>query len=805
MRNNIYLLQYNNYYNRIIKREETLEDYRPYMVAEYYDRNFIPNDNINATHDLNYSSLVQPDYLIAEDRETGDFTCWFIIDSTRLANGQYRYTLHRDLIADYFEDLLDVPMFVEKARIRNIADPAIYNNENMSFNQIKVEEKAIKDETNCPWIVGYIPRGTTFDQEIRLNAPTKMAADITVSNLTSWEWYSKVDQPLGYDFISNTNFRFTYGTDDPASGTVAPAYNGKFTRFNSVAEQVLRTSDFDGGYQLYAVDDDVNTVLEKTIAPLQSDQYEALFRQWYNNNDNFDTVDGATVLALNNKVIYDENTKLYYRIRVRDVNTIIDDTTTQRYDITGTPGLVEYANNNINRALIVAGISTSNTWKMYCRVSFYKISLDQVTQGLVTNIPSNRNRLFDAPYDMFCIPYGSVAIRTSPLQRVNTVKNSAIDIATEVCRQLGEGAVYDLQLLPYCPCRELLNQTNGTIDAYLGSYNTVYRRDASTGESTTGEPETVMIWCQYSQFQFSRTYTSPTVEDTLKVPEPIEPVDKKVKNETSFLRLCSPNYNGVFEFNPMKNNGVDTWDISCVYRPFTPYIHVSPRFKEDSLYGNDYGDARGLTCGGDFSLTQMTNAWATYELNNKNFQASFDRQIENIEVNNSITRQLEGWQVATGTLSAAATGGAAGSVGGAIGAAIGAGVAGTASLAGGLADIILNEKLRTEALDYTKDQFGYNLQNIKAIPDSLRKISALNPQNKIFPFVELYKCSDIEEQALRDKIRYNGMTIMRIGTISEFKKYEPEYFKARLIRLENVGEFHEVSAIADELNKGVFI
>ena len=177
-----------------------------------------------------------------------------------------------------------------------------------------------------------------------------------------------------------------------------------------------------------------------------------------------------------------------------------------------------------------------------------------------------------------------------------------------------------------------------------------------------------------------------------------------------------------------------------------------------------------------------------------------------MEVNNSIQRTMEAWNVATGAISAATTAGIAGSTLGPIGAGVGAVVGGVASMAGGMADIMLNEQLRSEALDYTKDQFGYQLGNIKALPQSLTKVSSLNPNNKIFPILEYYTCTDVEKEALRNKIKYNGMTIMRIGTINEFIQPETSYIKARLIRLETLSDdFHIVNKIADELNKGVFI
>lgn len=149
---------------------------------------------------------------------------------------------------------------------------------------------------------------------------------------------------------------------------------------------------------------------------------------------------------------------------------------------------------------------------------------------------------------------------------------------------------------------------------------------------------------------------------------------------------------------------------------------------------------------------------------------------------------------------------AGGIAGGPIGMAIGGAVGGVASAAGGVTDVFINNTLRNDALDLTKDQFGYNLGNIQARPNTLSKTGSLIIDNPYIPYLEYYTCTDTEKQALRDKIKYNGMTVMRIGKIKDFIRQEPTYIKGKLIRLENVkDDYHLIKNIANELDKGVFI
>ena len=233
------------------------------------------------------------------------------------------------------------------------------------------------------------------------------------------------------------------------------------------------------------------------------------------------------------------------------------------------------------------------------------------------------------------------------------------------------------------------------------------------------------------------------------------------------------------------------------YKPFNPYIHVNPNFKR--MYGQDFNDARGLICAGDFSLPQVTNAWADYQLNNKNYENIFNREIQNLQVQQKVQRIGDIASVVSGAFGGAAAGGLAlGGVGAALGGVISAGA--------GAADAVINEKLRAEAMDYKRDMFGMQMGNIQALPSNITKTTAFTYNNKIFPILEYYTCTDEEKTALANKLKYNGMTVGRIGKISDYlTNANDQYIKGRIIRIEGVSDdFHYYKAISDEIYKGAF-
>lgn len=790
----VYLLHYNNYYNRIVKKESTLAGYLldAYLLDSFDGVNFVDNDGVNTTYVCNTDT--NPDYIVVAN---GDVITsrWYVIEKSILRNGQYRFTLRRDVIVDAYESTVSAPCFIEKATLQK-NDPLIFNGEDMTVNQIKTSEFALKDETGCAWVVGYIPKDSFKGDEASRTVKGDVileggaTADITVENLTDWEYNQYANGtkfkgafngPVGYGVYCWSNSEnHMIGAGVYSNGTL-PVYNNLY----DIPDFVTPSKDTNG-YKITlqsSVDDPSisinqyrNNVWKGTSG--FNGQLRVITGNAYPTDEN-------TFKNLNGKVIYESASGLYRRIKlnaqfIKNEQTIISPTSTP------TLALLLYSNVNKQANLWnIEGNPNDNSYRAVYSYYEYTIEYEQIyaSATVVVSAPENRYHLEDQPYDMFCMPYSDdLQIYKNGVALVKANKSIAVNMAIQIGAKTGAGNVYDVQLLPYCPVRYCILD-DGTFDIKSAKHDIIKDSD----NTTLG----VILWATTSAF-------------TIDIQHEIVVTDPKIESQTDIYRLTSPNFNGQFEFNAAKNGGVESFNIDCNYKPFNPYIHVNPNFK--LLYGQDFNDARGLICGGDFSLPQLSNAWANYQLNNKNYQAIFDRQIQNMEVNNKVQRQKEIIGAAIGTVQGGMMGAASGMQYGP-GAAIAGGVGGTlASLGGGIADVYFNEQLRNEALDYTKDMYGYNLGNIQALPTSLTKTSAFTYNNKIFPILEYYTCTDQEKQALRDKIKYNGMTVMRIGTIAEFiPNAEKQYIKGRIIRLEGIEEdYHFLKAISEEIFKGAF-
>ena len=287
---------------------------------------------------------------------------------------------------------------------------------------------------------------------------------------------------------------------------------------------------------------------------------------------------------------------------------------------------------------------------------------------------------------------------------------------------------------------------------------------------------------------------------------PDNPTDVKIKNECDMYRLVSPNFNSIYEFKKTKlRNGIKSFNIDCTYKPFTPYIKVNPNY-DDSYYAvQDFNDSMGLILGGDFSIPMLSDAWINYELGNRNYQNIFNRSIQNLDVNQQIAKEQQQFHGAIGILGGGVAGAVAGSKAGPYGAIAGAAV-GTAAGAIGYGldrDWLLRQQEETRS--FAVDNFNYQLGNVQALNATITKSNPLTYNNKVWPILEYYSCTDKEKEVLEQKIKYDGMTIMAIDTLNNYVT-EGGYVKGKMIRLENLkDDSHVADAIYEEVDKGFYV
>lgn len=801
----IYFLKFNNYYNRTIKLPDKhkVTDFSSYIVGQLQNVNFNPNDGV-FTKVEQLVERPEADYVIYTEDNENIVSKWFLMDSTRLTSGFWQCSLQRDLIADHYQEVLNADTFIEKATLPD-SSPLIFNKENIGVNQIKTSEELIKDESGCAWIVGYVDRKYEGGK-VELTSP-EVIPDITVDDLEQWPYYKYTTVSLlkerCYGYIANESFDFEViiQAGSNALYKVVKDWSLKVDMTDRATFIPATTFVTTGGKLNDFVANKKDTI-SQTV-----NQYKNLYYTTVTKPGDYNAIK-----ELNGKFIYDKASQNYFKITVNygteDQSKPITEDKQDTYLYTWLRE--QFAD------IHIAG-SGNPSYRLNVSYAYATIQLQTITGTIATHVitmpaPANRLHCKDAPFDMFCIPFGDnigISNSVNPLETpVDTNRTGYLALSQSLAQQLGVN-LYDLQLLPFCPATGLNYYTsNGKKYIDLNTGNTQRYTFATTSDYKNYMP---LIWCTASSGNLTTaTYCGPKGYR-----------NKKVDNECKMYRIVSGNYSATFEYNPEKfmtnaEGAFTGLNVDFTYLPYQPFIRIAPKFT--GLYGSEFHDARGLILSGDFSLMYLSDAWVNYQIQNKNYQQIFNREIQTMEFQNSITNQQNKISAIVGAASGAVTGAMAGaSVGGVVGGVAGGLIGGAASAYGGYQDIKNTKALQAETIDYKKDLFGYQLGNVKALPNSIAKSTAYNIINKIFPIIEFYDCTEEERLIVAKKIAWNGMTVMAIGKVADYINNswtckindntfvnDKGYIKGQLIRIDIADDYHAVAQIADELNKGVY-
>ena len=928
MANLTFLGGWSNYFDRRIRRDLILNDWSGYLhelqqsgrtnyYVEFQGINFNPADSVDTELIVNWSEDWNPDYMIEIDDHDHVLARWFVIDFERTRLGQYNCTLRRDVIADNYNQIMSAPTFVEKAMV-SASDPMILNPEGMTYNQIKKDEILLKDETGMPWIVGYVvqdgkryPEGSGYyESSINLKTAT-LKSEFPAYLINAIDDQSAMYFASYKDTDPNLKYNFNFKGSEKNYGSIQISKDWQYFEpkafpgvdpgetFENDAALISGTSDKN---VLFLSTDNYKITNKNIITkmmPLMGSILKTIrYFMRKESSDSLPIEQWEYIKKYNNTVYYDETSKHYYSLQFFSVHH--KHPLTFKYDSTSSlwgtiKGIIQNdttLNSYLNRT------SSDKIFTIECPYdAVFPIVTDLGTSDtkISTYIPATRNPLVGEPFDMFCIPYGDFKC-----SEFTCNKELSLAIARSLAVAGAGSVVYDVQLLPYCPFRDVIKGNSINEKLLTVDVDYTYAKDTVANKNIG-----IIFWCTKSSFSFNinkslelerpKTSTSTTTEQyyvfdnnsswdtdnqtrsyfvqemvgknyksyalvtavadiennptpimnvkssydpstyTLKVGPLKKPdgltlpttiyveveftydeittttvydnplnLDIKINNECNFYRLNSPNYNAAFDFTLTKNdNSVDFFNVDCTYKPFDPYIHVNPNFK--GLYGKDWDDARGLICSGDFSISLVTNNFENYKLNNKNYQQIFNREIQNMDRLHKIDRTS---QIVSDTFSLIQSGGQL--AGGIVSKNPSGIISGSTATASGVANlttgIVQGNKKHNEQRSFKTDMFNYELGNVQAIPNALAKNTAFTFNNKLFPFVEFYSCTDVEKEAIKEKIKYNSMTVMKVGTIGQYMNYTEQFIKGQVIRLPDViDDAHIANEIYNEINKGVFI
>lgn len=812
----LYTLKFNNYFNRKVLKFDTVDEYlvAPYFTSGHVTANvsFDIKDGVTTEQIINYNANGD-DYalLVNETVEGGVATKtilsrWYISEAVRQRTGQFMLSLRRDVIVDNYEGLKGAPIFVQKGKL-NQEDNMICNDEGFIVNRVKVGEKLLKQSNNnSAWLIGYVDKGALGLNSISVT-PEGASSGISVATIAS---------DVGITELQLVNLLNLGGTESNPLHAIGDTveFNYGITSTYYFKEKAYFDRNLNcikGGHEQVFLWTDIIASKLGGAAVLEIDAFGNLLKDLWNSGTKNKLLSiiktASTYEVMLTKEQYD---KLHaYNGKVVTYNGV-DYTINFNFRRSQR---IEYRipNSNLTVEEYIEKYQTifGGRWNFEFSGNIYiwnteieeYIMLTPTVSTTAINIPfaseNNRKDTAGSPTDIFAIPFGPALIGLDVDHGGQTYfesfkaladKDLLYKIASTIATQL-DAKLYDIQLLPYCPL-----EFKEDYYERMAIDTTILTEHTDFDFITQGANKvSAIFWLKNANFTFDIP-----LEETV--------ADRKIESQTKLMRFCSPNYQGLFDFNVAKNNGLDKVIVNCSYKPYNPYIQVLPNFK--GLYGGNFNDYRGLICSGDFSLARLSDAWISYQLNNKNFQNIFNRDMQNLDLSQRQQKLQEAFRIGGGVVAGGAGGAVIGAkAGGPYGAIAGAVLGTGAGIAGGVIDYNMAEQVRAEQRDYAKDKYGYSLGNIQALPNSITKVDTFIINSKLFPFIEYYESTEEEKQALIDKITYDGMSVERIGTIEEFASGSASnYFKGQLIRADNIHkDTHLVNTIYDEIMKGLYI
>ena len=844
-----FLKKFNNYFNRKIIKYEDINDYLDNSEDSFFPQDihgaalpfdFNPNDNVT-TEIIANDVPFDPDYFLLLDEDQNIIQRWFCIEQKRNRQGQWLYSLKRDVVSDNLNSLLRAPIFVQKGMLHE-EDSFIFNDEGMSFNEIKKNEVLIKDRTGIAWIVGYIaknkggsdvsiqvPQGDvataqTMSQiatyigitEAQLVNIIETSGESIKGEITLKSFANYVDNTTT-ELIISDNFDNTLTNLTTKIVTNFGTLSTPYDTFMFAKRGLIFYTDLDRVFMQLAFSTGDSIENSGFLSTLKSNWASLGDGNIYLNETMFskilDVVNKKIPISYNGQYFYlsiniNSSAKKHFNVDANNYPSLAS---------AYSQAISAYNATAIGNAYPFTATGNAGGLRVEYNVQQFSLKLSVIPEdsGLIptanTKISSSRASIEDQTFDMFVLPYSDIYFKKGS----NILASS--DIAKKVAMQIAEqldDACYDIQLLPYFPDQNIIFYTDET-GYYIDLTNKTEDVDFNYIKMTINGVSTnvgVIYWCKSASFGFNMlaSFAGYTADSYWRMFIPTSSDrEKKVRILCDKHRIVSPNYQGAFEFNLERNGGpYKYYNIDCTYKPFTPYIRVAPEF--NLLYGTNFGDCRGLICGGDYSLPRITDKWYNFQLNNKNYQNIFNREIQNLDIRQGLEMRNQLVSGGVGIFSDTAKGAAAGAMttGSPWGALAGGIIGGATSGIGFGIDVDTLARMQREARQLSIDKFNYQLGNVKALPYTITKLGSWNINSKIFPFLEFYTSTDEEKDALENKIKYESMTVMRIGTLEEFisNTGELRYFKGSLIRNDDIADdSHIVEAIYEELLKGVYI
>lgn len=847
----IYVFEnFNNYANRTSLMYQTIN---LYPKATYEATiNFNPNDGEKTSLVLMYKDNVlaapvnlEPDYAIVCDNSDKIESRWYVTESSRLSDSKFRIVLKRDIASDYKSEIMNAVAFVKRGWV-NSSNPLIFNSENGNYSQILRERVDLKDKSGKGGYVAFL--APNFISELS-KTPEKLNIGISSDKLNSEIAFGTASQG------EEGKYKYCWGMSEGSTQkTVVVRCN---TNFGLPVEDLVELNNYiefsvgpatdhtryteetinfriygDGHVNAQRIAEGIpkdkptfkysgingspkrppTTPLPEEMVANLAYAFKTYFSgMWtgfdvddfiYSEVPNSGDVESMLFLPPRLGKIARADVVKYFNLTYRNITT---KPTAKLADATGDlktkiEQLVHAASTHETitpqgRLPLWVPILEPYTGftgpqkKSQVRYSYYLGTFQwQRLTTSVLKLPDTANLINDSPYYIMCIPEQGTKMKCGDKEWTQNI--NAYQIYTQLQIDFNT-FVYDVQQVPYLP---LVSEYYENEVLNLPDIKQVGLAEADN------KIEAGVYFCGSDKFWFDLDINN----ETLKGLASLSDTATKVQSETTLLRLCSMDGSSSININGAKNLGLSKLRVNCRYAPYQSYISLQPQWS--NFYGAEIGlkDTRGLNIVSSNTVTRTSEAWRDYILQNQNYQAIFDRQIQSMDTQFDIQAGKAVRDMVFGAVNTVISAAASGK-----------GSAAALTSVHGLMNLQQQAFAYDDMGSSYKDRKGlsvdmFNLQNgnIKARADTLSKVNAMSPIYNTWPYIEIYTTTPEEKTALTNYITEFSMNIGAMTSqLSAYVTNNPntrKFIQADIIRMSGKMDSHLAEEIRSLISEGVY-
>ena len=744
------------YTNRQIVYDSTLQGLS-YAEKDYVNIDSADTINGHIIYQLNVGEEI-PTYIFDEENNKR----WYVSGITQLRTGKFQISLIRDIISEG-----NLEWKNEQAYISAGTAPSInynkYKTWRLPFTNTKISEAPLTINGQPSYFVFYTNTQTISDTGVITESDLKLSSTLVPSgtqfdeqleSITDYEYYAYInngDTPtnnlLYLDSgntarfllagrsatdISKIQLAFFVVNEDGDLKRYSPYYedNGTFPYFYPLF--IMGTGAFSYPNPIEKIVKEYSQDLGQLAINLQHDLTERVVKDIGAKQ----IIDRDKYYELNadvGKIFLDKSTNKLYKLNRKKMSIVTDydlllrnsDILSQNF-VSGVRTLI--GNNNVifvddnnRRSFISEPLEDDHTLIYYFTEIESITTFDFTFTSNVLKLPKSAVR---------CVNISSAGSSVEDAELGQALMQMSANVAN---LNNDTGQIIDIQYLPF----SVATQANENIKVNNKSL--------------------VAQFLNLDDYYFSVSQ------------KPLSNINK----ETDTIKLVSPSRATQFVWSPYNNDGNMNFNIKATIRPFSTVIYIRPQTTGLLMY--NYDDKNCLIIEEDFSLTQLSSEWSQYVRQNRNYNNTFNREIQGREVERTWERRVEQaqaksdeWtarnisaqkaQAYTGNLPIISN----------IAGAIGTAWKDSAYMEAAQIDREYNEAMYQESLSLAKDMFNYQLDNIKSQPTMPSKITTIDCKFLGYVYIEYYSTNPTEKQAIESYYYYNGNRIDDYGTFNDY-------------------------------------